>query len=203
MYQKGLIKNTLLGLAVFESYGAVVEFLDARSLLLSSTEISDEHDPYARVSVPAHILAGSVGGSAQAFLSLAWKGIAAAVSTAPSSSTLPGLRSVVYHATAHASLFGSYEGTKRAMLETFRRDDETKHHLSSVEYLGVVGIAGGLAGQVQHLVSYYTEHLLLLQKNYYQQQSFTALARPTVRPLLVAFLPSSIAFIAFEYGRYN
>ena len=72
-----------------------------------------------------------------------------------------------------------------------------------LEYFTGVAIAGGLAGQCQHVMSHVME----------QQQPFAASSRPTgwwlpwaallptARSTIWAFPPSAIAFLAFEYGK--
>ena len=185
------MKNTLLGLVVFESYGAVLEYSASRSSL---SEI-ESRDPYA--AAPAgHAFAGAVGGGAHGLLVFMWEWVAGTTSSSPS----PGIaRSMIHHGMAHAVLFGAYEASKRSLLSLV--GDETGHSIqrSRFDYLGVVAIAGGLAGQAQHWISHYSEHFLILNPS--RTKSLALPPRPTIRPMLMAFLPSSIAFVAFEYGR--
>jgi len=195
----------VLGLAVFEGYSAVIEYSVSRSSCSSNHEKTpnkkSHEDPYAQATLPTHVLAGAFGGGAHGLLLYVWDKVAAGAAAGPESKpSSPNIyRFLLHHGTAHAVLFGTFEGCKRAML-TVIKEDETKPELSSVEYLGGVAIAGGIAGQVQQWISQYTEQVLV----YRQQLSFKKLSfRPTFRSALAVFLPSSIAFVAFEYGRYE
>jgi len=198
-----------LGLAVFEAYGAVVERF-APPPSSSVGENGDDgkdrmqllQDPYARASVLTHIWAGALGGGAHGLAASVWDAVAGRGNVAPTTTTTTA-RFLLHHATAHATLFGTYEGSKRwllASLSGLREHDETIRHLSSVEYLGVVAVAGGLSGQAQHLVSHYSEQVILCKPE--RTASKRVILSPILlRPLVAAFLPSSIAFVAFEYGR--
>ena len=192
--KSGLVKNTLLGLIVFESYGAVLEYSVSRS----SPSAIESRDPYAAAPAAGHAFAGAVGGGAHGLFLFIWESVAGASTPSPS----PGIaRSVLHHGTAHAVLFGVYEASKRSLLSLVEND--TRHtgniQRSSIDYLGVVAVAGGLAGQAQHWISHYSEHFLILNPS--RTKSLALPPRPTIRPMLMAFLPSSIAFVAFEYGR--
>ena len=213
-----MVKNTLLGLAVFESYGAVIEYA-ASSSYLSTMDVvehtaasKESRDPYVKATVAAHVLGGAVGGGAHGLLLWIWESAASSsavagtgagtVASVLSPSSGPGLhRSVLHHGTAHAVLFSAFEASKRSMLMVLGRCQNNDIQRNSVEYLGVVAVAGGLAGQAQHWISHYSEHILMQN---HRQPFLSALpSRPTFRPLLMAFVPSSIAFVAFEYGRYD
>jgi len=184
---------------------------------------------------------------------------------------------VIHHATAHAVLFGTYEWSKRHLVDIANRNsvnehngtkvsknDETPSFLdtgslrnrndiiggeeniskeddtsiddeagsSSIQYnhVAAIGMAGGLAGVAQHVVSHFTETWLnignesagwrdsllrmQLQKGSRPwtassiraslQQSVTFMLSappPTLRSALLAFPPSAIGFMAFEYGK--
>lgn len=235
-----MVKNTFLGMAVFETYGIVVERMapvqkETASATVITTTAVNSKDPYARASVVVHCLAGALGGIAHGLVGTAWDAIAqwnvranikgplnnntTAANTAntPLAVLLSGApRMIAHHTVAHAALFGSYEGIKRVLVS--RMNDRMGHittnlevsdgapfhdgsalprkePMTRVEYLGCVAIAGGLAGQVQHVVSSYSEQLL----------SMTTIPKWSnlilLKPLLLAFAPSSIAFVALEYGR--
>lgn len=189
-----LVKNTLLGLAVFEAYGAVIE----RMAPISSTNKGEKRDPYAQASVTTHAFAGSVGGFSHGVAGTVWDTIAAAPESRRSVlRTMP--RMVVHHGLAHSVLFGGYEGAKRVFLSYLNSNSEQLEGIEPVtriEFLGCVAVAGGLAGQAQHLLSHYSEQVFTSGTPETVRWSGT-----TLRPLLFAFIPSSIAFVALEYGR--
>jgi hypothetical protein len=183
---------------------------------------------------------------------------------------------VVHHATAHAVLFGTYEWSKRHLVDIANRNNANEHKgtkvskndkqpslvdtislgnrnemfrgegmfskedftsseeegSSSIQYnhVAAIGVAGGLAGVTQHVVSHFTETWLnignesvgwgdsvLLRKQLQKgspswtssiraslQQSVTVMLStppPTLRSALLAFPPSAIGFMAFEYGK--
>ncbi|CAJ1933416.1 unnamed protein product [Cylindrotheca closterium] len=226
-----LVKNTFLGLAVFESYGYVVSQLapppsaevmhrstygssdqtkldqdydddDSEDLL---TILPDEPDEFSRASLVSHWTAGAVAGSVH--------GVATSIFEGPTALTRniwiqQAAYHTLHHTVAHSVLFGSYEFLKRSILHEFHHGDDIESegskpsHLGS-SYLAGFALAGGLAGQLQHLISHYTESMTF-------ESGITStkiahrlvLARvPAVRPLMMAFPPSAIGFIAFEYGK--
>ena len=100
---------------------------------------------------------------------------------------------------AHAMLFGSYETIKRTMLQY--SDDEERLQ-NRAYYLVTLTLAGGLAGQIQHAASHYVEAVMGLSNHTLHIDWRTTFSNPmTIRPLLWAFPPSAIGFIAFEYGK--
>jgi hypothetical protein len=192
----GFVKNTLLGLAVFEVHGAVVE-----RMAPPAASDDDTKDPYERASVATHAFAGSLGGCAHGVAGTVWDtAVAAPEGRRAVLRSMPGM--MMHHGLAHVVLFGGYEGSKRMFLSYLNTNNanninsielEGTEPVTRVEYLGCVAVAGGLAGQAQHFVSHYSEQ-------FFTTPTFRW-TLPTLRPLLVAFGPSSIAFVALEYGR--
>eukprot|EP00980_Cylindrotheca_fusiformis_P012638 scaffold3086_cov75-Cylindrotheca_fusiformis.AAC.4 len=230
-----MVKNTLLGMAVFESYGYVVGYLAPDEISNDMDDevvidrsfyddddddddeseshlIYDDPDEYARASLLAHFgagfVAGSIHGSATSILE----------DYRPYHSSSSSRRrrqdwfkratfSTLHHSLAHSLLFGSYEFLKRSIVQELHSYDESTRYLGGA-YLAGFGIAGGLAGQFQHLFSHYTEQILEMNTN--NSTSFrisnmkgvaAVFAPPELRPLLWSFPPSAIGFIAFEYGK--
>lgn len=204
------LKNTLLGLAVFETYCYSVETL--------ADTISDQNskDPYDRASIGMHMIAGGLGGVAHGVAGTIWETAAAVTSKQPlkNATTTPPTASsslstswkqplqvfhkvTLYHGISHAVLFASHEGMKRSLLRVVQDWDllESSAMTTRVEYLACVSLSGGLAGQAQHVASHFLEQLLL------EEAGTITNFRPGLRPTLMAFLPTSIAFVAFEYGR--
>ena len=177
--------------------------------------ISDHNskDPYDRATIGMHVIAGSLGGVAHGVAGTIWETTAAVTSKQPSTATItptasPSLSSwkqplqvfpnvALYHGISHAILFASHEGIKRNLWQVVQDWDylENTAMTTRVEYLACVSLAGGLAGQAQHVASHFLEQLLL------EEAGTITNFRPGLRPTLMAFLPTSIAFVAFEYGR--
>jgi hypothetical protein len=149
---------------------------------------------------------------------------------------------------AHAMLFSTYEGTKRVLQQNVmiigndNHDDKNalynknykmsehheylvddgKHqyeHENTLQHAVVIGLAGGIAGQIQHVVSHYTESWLQVGENdspwthsrkklkvrdvlfAHDWKIWRRNGPPSLRSILMAFPPSAIGFIAFEYGK--
>ena len=215
-----LLKNTLLGMAVFESYGYVIgtlapqkddEYLDVdenAQLLIddvgddndsSQIFIQDEPDEYARAHLSAHFGAGCIAGSVHGV----------------SSSFMDGshffkhrtywLRylalNTIHHTFAHSLLFGSYECIKRPLISMIRSLDQSTQYFDAT-YLISFGLAGGIAGQLQHIASHATEQVFgLANTTPTLKISSSRLSLPAFRPILSSFPPSAIGFVAFEYGK--
>lgn len=217
-----LAKNTVLGMAVFATYEGVVEY----DLPYQGEQDTDEKaasaDPFASASMPRHISAGFLAGSAHAGINYAMDGIGrlrqltALDRAQPSLGMAKGTVSpffpyMLHHAISHSVLFGTYEGTKRLMVPSLGgrslKDDENDVHYSN---LLAIGLAGGIAGSAQHVVSNYTETVCVTSYSKIWQNDMTLAQRcrlmprfplPSVRTLAFAFFPSSLGFIAFEYGK--
>jgi hypothetical protein len=208
-------------MAVFQTYELAVEAMAPLPVFDPNVHTNRRIDPYAQASVGMHGLAGGLGGGMHGVAGIIWDMGSAFVSKRsgrPPNDALDTpnrsrrLRLIAHHALAHAVLFSSYEGFKRGLSLWFQTaspsiavdpldDNHTvdgmvvKEPMTRIEYLGCVALAGGLAGQVQHVVSLYSEQLLM--QGVPKWWSVALLPRP----LLLAFVPSSIAFVALEYGR--
>lgn len=157
-----------------------------------------EHDAYARASLSTHYFAGASGGSVHAFASTVWESLWKPTLIR----TLPAM--TIHHAIAHSILFGTYETTKRGLLTSVVSD--SRRH-DEIPYFVSVTIAGGVAGQIQQVVSTYTEQWLRIDRIEETPQPFTRhmvrfkATPPTMRSILFAFPPSAVSFVAFEYGK--
>ena len=226
-----LVKNTILGMAVFESYGYVVGQMapapaesmhDSKIYVASKDSLSNlgmddddddaspilllegAPDEYARASIKAHWTAGAVAGSVH--------GVATSVLETNLSAKKLWVQQAAYHTLhhtlAHSVLFGSYEFLKRSIFQQLTANEhvvagEDKLSYLAGSHLAGFAVAGGLAGQLQHLVSHYTESLTFesgITSNKLAHRLVVPRA-PAMRPLLMAFPPSAIGFIAFEYGK--
>ena len=232
---KTLIKNTLLGAAVFETYEYMVTYLASPGkqycdpqLSINNKDDNDngDSDVYERASLQSHFLAGACGGFVHAIPSTFWEKTPPPLSCSGSSSSggvlgwtfssraaavwyywLPTM--IVHHSIAHSILFGCYECLKRefVMLWDHQQQQQQLLRRDEIPYFVSVAMAGGLAGQIQHVVSHYTEQWLWVERttttpsSSYRQlliQRFVTASSPTLRPTLLAFPPSAISFVAFE-----
>jgi hypothetical protein len=235
-----MLKNTVLGAIVFETFCQVVSSLSQQVVFLTTTSSNttkegmepektisnnDNKDIFETAPIPVHFLAGAAAGSIQAIGSTVWDSTTRSITTRRIvlSSNVSSLSIAIgQHAAAHSVLFGSYETFKRTLLQKWNPhlfDPEVHNEielsnghslrrslLSSTlllphqrpEYLSAIVIAGGLAGQAQHIVSH------ILEQTTPGQQPFrfvTKRSLPSLKSTLWAFPPSAIAFVAFEYGK--
>jgi len=135
--------------------------------------------------------------------------------------------SILHHSLAHSMLFGSYQFTKRFLFQHYHNfqtfdngEDDTSvtpnNRDNTITHASIIAVAGGLAGQVQHVTSHFTEQLLALgevnnfitsvdnshnKMTIYQRLALSA-SWPSWRSTMVAFPPSAIGFLAFEYGKF-
>ena len=195
--------------------------------------IEEDDDAMDRATLPQHFLAGAMGGAAHGLLSLplevkwnvASDGLQAAgkwtnhtftnvITQKPLHFQVPALSystaSIVHHSLAHSVLFGSYQLTKRLFLQYLPSSSATNNPNSGNHdaiHIASIAMAGGLAGQFQHVTSHFTEQWLGLAVDA-KNSSSSALRRfkfatcPTLRSTMLAFAPSAVGFLAFEYGKF-
>ena len=194
---------------------------------VSSTQLS-QHFVAGFCAGSVHAGLGSV---MESFGSLVWQplyhrfrsqGVApVAVSNAAKTTFFPNL---LQHSTSHAVLFGSYETVKRMTMLALTTTNTTIQIDSDVieeetggfidNQLVAVGLAGGTAGIVQQVASDVTEQITnVLQqkrsgvahgKDQHHMGNLISSIRPprySARSLLMLCIPTSIGFVAFEYGR--
>mmetsp|Transcript_34456 Transcript_34456/g.63683 ORF Transcript_34456/g.63683 Transcript_34456/m.63683 type:complete len:438 (-) Transcript_34456:40-1353(-) len=265
-----LVKNTVLGAAVFGTYEVGVEKLasfddsSGRQIDISKT-----------IPVPGHFAMGAFAGLVHAVLSPLADSTVSSVrhaSLSPLLKTTITSSYVLHHTIAHSVLFGSYEMTKRILLEAVESSSHNskgnesvslfyhagaqhgnnaamhEENLDEADYLNkdeseevsvryshllAIGTAGGIAGSIQHVISHFTEHWLGLaggweavencpgdNSDHERRRSGASTlgkelkvtktpptrlrwyqALPALRPTALAFFPSAIGFMAFEYGK--
>jgi hypothetical protein len=248
----GLVKNTILGIVVFEIYGAIVDtfipvpsvsndddkkFQASNATTASSTwllqGLASKNNLFVPVSI--HSLGGFMGGAAHGVVATFWESVSITLqhktpkfmlyrlgSTALREFMNPALAlirqqvpgMISHHGLSHAVLFGSYDLFKRLIFshwtadtrQTYHDDsnDKSEHHVNSVnqepmvkvEYLAYIFLAGGFAGQAQHIASHFTERWFLLYSS-----SMCHSWRAVLFPWVMSFFPSGVAFVAFEYSR--
>ena len=195
------------------------------TLDLPSDSMDEHNDAMDRATLPQHFLAGGLGGMSHAVLSL---GFETKVSTSNALLTnssrmtnytlaknalalkpihlhVPTITysysSILHHSLAHSVLFGSYQGTKIFLMQHM---SDPLSGSNDVAQIASISIAGGVAGQFQHAISHLSEQWLGLTD---EVSSSSILGRvrlatlPSWRSTLLAFPPSAIGFLAFEYGK--
>ncbi len=221
-----LFKNTLLGTAAFEAYEKTIEFLvtschpsDAYSKdnYKSEENISNVNvvrDVYAQATVMQHFNAGIIAGSAHSSLALAFQSSSFLYTSGwkpDRTASLPSLSAwgvchTMHHSISYAILFSTYEASKRLLT-----DDKSDENKSSQDMLSI-GFGGGIAGQFQHIASHYTEFWLRVTEEQSVHTFLSDIRRqfsgvkfflpgPSFKSTILAFPPSAIGFIAFEYGK--
>jgi hypothetical protein len=174
-----------------------------------------DDDVYARASLQSHFLAGACGGLVHAIPSTFWEQQQVAMSSSRALSQCYYLSAmIIHHSIAHSLLFGCYESIKREFVLRDIQQQQQQFRHDEIPYFASVSTAGGLAGQIQHVISHYTEQWLLLvgAENTTTAAPSSRLviqllprvvsaSPPTLRPTLFAFFPSAISFVAFEYGK--
>lgn len=162
--------------------------------------------------VVAHFGAGVCSGLAQSLVMTGWEHW-----TKPKGrqQSWPYIgRRAVHHAVGYASLFGSYEWFRRhihhglhsyLLTEDHHRDmlimmddypwmrrEDGLYDVTPIALLTSF-VAGGFAGQVQHVVSQATSQ-------WQRTGMFVPRGMPFAQGTLGAFIPSALAFVAFQYG---
>lgn len=219
-----LFRNTLLGMAVFETYGYTIGYMapaltlteiETVKLIAVENQLREERinpdydaydeeddtsivfglpDAYSRASLPIHFFSGSIAGIVHGMVSSIMEGNSSTGSFARYT-----MLNTLHHSMAHSMLFGSYEMIKRGLLNY----SEDEMQLGNRTYhLVTFALAGGMAGQIQHSISHYVESFLGLTNHTLQFEWRSSFRSPlAIRPLLWAFPPSAIGFVAFEYGK--
>jgi hypothetical protein len=261
-YYLALVKNTIMGAAVFETYEQIIQYFD-RTIANNHDNTSNGTDAFERTSISHHFAAGTVAGSLHSILHMTFQSadyiysqknqvqlqqqrslqplnfLPANFSTSFYSLSSWGICHTIHHAVAHALLFSTYEGTKRMLFgnasvhlravspyrqEQLSMDTDTHTNMSATmvddqDYkehaiydILLVALAGGVAGQIQHVTSHYTESWLRVgddhsirlhweeKKRMFANMKFRV-AGPCIRSTLMAFPPSAIGFVAFEFGK--
>jgi hypothetical protein len=230
-FTKGLVRNTILGAVVFDTYEWVIE----KASRTAAKREAGQHDIYQHntyLPISVHIFAGAAGGSAHSAASL--------VIDTFISRKLPTMKAVanatLHHSAAHASLFGGYEGVKRLLhyLADLKCDRQLATRTSTnvvfkdadeanvdIFHIAVTATSGAFAGVLQNTVSHYTGIWLQVQTSdlcEYQRKKKNLpdsanwhpryvikwnmfLPLPPLRHTLVAIPVSAVAFLAFEYAK--
>lgn len=175
----------------------------------------DAPDVFSRASLLAHVGAGALAGSLDGLLSSIWES-----KSQPNSFQFflkKARHLVLQQCISHALLFGSYEWCKRSMIHRMRSSQLGEWNIkdSGLSRLGCIAVAGGLAGQLQFLTNHYGEQIQEIQTNKSHIRNQTPrnqlsvnlrlrmreLKHPSMGPMIAAFVPSAVGFVAFEYGK--
>jgi hypothetical protein len=196
-----IFKSALAGVVVFEGYDKLVDYYCNNSA----------HPP----PIALNIMCGGIAGVGHGLLMTMFD-TAGHYALAPPLSVQPCR--LLGNGSSHAILFGSYEGLKRladqavALQSTHLKlgvhtdivaleEGEGDDRPVGLAEIGVVAIAGGIAGGMQQIVTHYAE--LIEERGSITSFLRTTehVPRPAVRAVAAAFLPSAIGFMAFEFGR--
>ncbi|GFH45736.1 hypothetical protein CTEN210_02210 [Chaetoceros tenuissimus] len=155
-----IIKNTILGVAVFEIHERSIHSFHRDHTRKDSTSKIDE-------TISQHFAAGVIAGVAHSFLYMTFESTTHMFSSRnqikmilPKSSEFSSLFSwsiahTTHHGIAHGFLFSSYEFMKRVLFQNSPRESSVRE----TKFIDMmkIGFAGGIAGQIQHIASHYTE----------------------------------------------
>jgi hypothetical protein len=184
-----LAKSTVLGMTVFGTYEYIVHHY---------MKVNGDTD--ARSTVLAHMGAGACAGLVQSSVLCTWELTSKLTSHPSAPHNLRGsflTRRAVHHATGYASLFGTFEAMRRLLVYASHPLEEKNPHAIS---LATTFLAGGIAGQVHHFVSYITSHWKLQLSTDLTQHARQYLPLSNWRTNMSAFGPTALCFVAFHYG---
>lgn len=190
-----LIKSGFLGTAVFELYESTKDMMD------DAIGFDPDGEAEAATSTwkgtiflsSTAVVCGGLAGACHGVMYVGWEHGRQLMDSRYAVTNVWG-GTAFAHSLAHASLFGSFEVMKDALLFlTGARHEEP---------LGVamVGLAGGLAGLCEEAVSHLTPH--------WEVEGVGSLkvairrhGMPQLRAISAGALPTSLGFLAWEYGR--
>lgn len=195
-----MVKSGFLGTAVFEMYETSKDTLDNALGLDKDVDgeasFSTSRDVFSlSMTGITGLISGGLAGTCHGLLYVGWEHARRLINAQHVVANV-WTGTALAHSLAHASLFGSFEVLKDALLAIT--------HARHEEPLGVfvVGAAGGLAGLVEETVSHLTPH--------WEKEGVSSLRAafkrnglPRLRVISSAALPTSLGFLAWEYGRHR
>ena len=172
-------------------------------------------DDMDRATLPQHFFAGGMAGISHSILSLTFEIKKSDVAASKGRTTNPihlhfptfrySSAYITHHSLAHSVLFGSYQTSKRMLINSIPDSTKDEENNDSIRHIASITLAGGIAGQFQHITSHISEQCLGLVN---ESKNSTSLLRrlkvaswPSLRSTLLSFPPSAIGFLAFEYGK--
>ena len=169
-----------------------------------------------------------LGSAIESVLTLIWQplqhrflGASSVATPNTAAATVTFVPNLLHHATSHAVLFGSYETLKRAATLALGTISTSNTHVDTnngIEeppsedngfldgQLVAVALAGGTAGICQQFVIDVVDQVIQARKSAKKQpigKLLTSIQPPrySAKSLLMLSIPTSIGFVAFEYGR--
>lgn len=220
---------------MFEAFEKVICYLDEKnSDNARSRSIVDENgiksqsdynylehgDAFSRTSLAQHLGAGMVGGSVHSLLQMSFQSVSFIKQNGLNRSRMApislisswSLSYTFHHAIAHGLLFSSYEGIKRSLFSekslhsSVQSENDVEIFGNSGNDIMTIVLAGGIAGQIQHVASHYIESWLGVGedrniKTYLRYRKKLFVQAPSFKSICLSFPPSAIGFIAFEFGK--
>jgi hypothetical protein len=190
----------MMGMVVFGTYEATLKYLERRK-------------EYNIGETPVIVHAGS-GMSAGVARSIFWMGWEKAVHKKKWIQEHPWfcVRTTIHHAIGYGALFGSYQGMRQSLVsvdplsiisdgatavlkEMNDSSEESVWNPSSVTDsipFAYTVVAGGIAGQVHHVLNHYTSH--------WKQFRTKIPPLPRFHPTISSFGTMALCFAAFEHG---
>jgi hypothetical protein len=203
--QKVKAEGILLGVAVFGTYEYVLhQFQQSSSSspppLPPLNENSTTSSSNKLHSVLVHMTAGAAAGVAQSACWMLWESLVHGNWQLLAHRPHFCLRTTVHHAGGYMALFGSYQFIRQCLLTpvlleaatttTTPRENETIQ--TSLWEPAATFMAGGVSGQIHHVVNHYTSHWKLTHTTWPRP--------PRLGPTTATFIPIALSFTAYEYG---
>jgi len=202
------IRSSIAGGAVFTAY----DFISLKYAVTSSVKWEE------RTSVPPTVAfcVGGVGGALHASIVLLWERATAEItkrvrplmssnhffsSTSPPPLYLHTTGTLLAHSVSHAVLFSSYEYAKIQILRQISK--RSISNLDDREFLlySSSALAGAIAGLVSEVFGFYSLPFSEFGFGRNSRIAFRSLGYPPARSLFSSMIPSSLGFLAYEYGR--
>lgn len=201
------MKNSILGSTLFGVYESSSSFMSQL-----------QYDSFYSSMIP--IASGAFGGLAHAIVSYnltnlsiridkslhrnPW--ISSSPQTIPSVNIMSFRGLILSHILVHASLFGSYEFSKKLLLSTSKPpllSHDTKSYQLFCEHMVLVFSCGYFSGLVSELIAHYTSKFEVLTINpLWKVILYEKTPAPRIKYLLMTSVSSAIGFLAYETSNW-
>jgi hypothetical protein len=169
--------------------------------------------------VAVHAVAGSAAGIARSLFWIGWEAVAHRKNWIYDHPIFC-VRATLHHATGYGVLFGVFQSTRQSLLfldpislfmaaattttttqsdypgtATASTTSESEHAYNEMTTIGPIiytCLAGGMAGQIHHIVQHYTSH--------WKQFRSKVPPPPRLYPTFTSFGTMALCFVAFEHG---
>jgi len=206
------IRSSLAGGAVFTTY----DFLALKYAPLAATASMKWEERTTSLPPAVAFCAGGVGGALHASIVLLWERATAEItkrvkplmssnhffsSTSPPPLYLHTTGTLLAHSVSHAILFSSYEYAKTQILRQLSK--RSISNLDDREFLlySSSALAGAIAGLLSEVFGFYSLPFSEFGFGRNSRIVFRSLGYPPTRSLFSSIIPSSLGFLAYEYGR--